>query len=244
MDEALEILKYLPIRFKQQNEQEYIEFLWDSFQSNYQNQKYQFSFIAYHMLFMSFVYFNIWQIKSVRKDDFDKIKLGFGEELGNATNPFMFSKENERRVFDLLKYLCASHSDVKSLIGQYKKLVDERNEVAHANGNISFRTESYLQQKLNDIIRYANEIQQYSKPVIHECFEKFLIESQHEELRQFFDVTEQINEVLIHEHYLSLKDIEFCLDYDITRLKEQPKFEEIERIFGSLMNEYAEQMEV
>ena len=57
MEEAYEILDYLPIRFKQRNEQEYIEFLWDSFQSNYENEKYQFSFIAYHMLFMSFVYF-------------------------------------------------------------------------------------------------------------------------------------------------------------------------------------------
>ena len=59
MEEAYEILNLLPIRFKQRNEQEYITFLWDSFQSNYENGKYQFSFIAYHMLFMSFVYFNI-----------------------------------------------------------------------------------------------------------------------------------------------------------------------------------------
>src|SRR5664280_2535320 len=116
IEEASEILNFLPVRFKQPNEQEYIEFLWDSFESNYKNEKYQFSFIAYHMLFMSFVYFNIWQIKSIREEDFDKIKLGFKDEFGNATNPFMFSIEDESRVFDLLKYLCASHSDVKALI--------------------------------------------------------------------------------------------------------------------------------
>lgn len=242
MEEAYEILDYLPVRFKQRNEQEYIDFLWDSFQSNYENEKYQFSFVAYHMLFMSFVYFNIWQIKSVREADFDKIKLGFSDEFGKATNPFRFSVEGERRVFDLIKYLCASHSDVKALIGQYKKLVDERNDVAHANGNIPFRTESYLNTRINDIIRYANEIQQYSKPVIQECFEKFLIDSQDEELRQYFDLTEQINEVLIHEHYLSQKDLEFCLQYDITQLTGQPKYDEIERIFEILKNEYAEEI--
>ena len=38
MEEAYEILEYLPIRFKQRTEQEYIEFLWDSFQSNYENE--------------------------------------------------------------------------------------------------------------------------------------------------------------------------------------------------------------
>ncbi len=66
MKEAFEIQNYLPINFKQVSEQEYIQFLWDSFQSNYENEKYQFSSMAYHMLFMSFVYFNIWQIKAFR----------------------------------------------------------------------------------------------------------------------------------------------------------------------------------
>ena len=239
MEDSYEILNYLPIRFKQRNEQEYIEFLWDSFQSNYENEKYQFSFIAYHMLFMSFVYFNIWQIKCVRVDDFEKIKLGFSDDFGKATNPFMFSKENERRVFDLLKYLCASHSDVRALIGQYKKLVDERNDIAHASGNMPFRSESYLLTRLNDIVRYASEIQIYSKPIMHECFEKFLIDSQEVELRQYFDISEQINEVLIHEYYLSQKDLEFCLEYDITKLTGQPKYGEIEKLFDELKNEYA-----
>ena len=36
MEEATEILNYLPNRFKNQVEQEYIEFLWDSFKSNYE----------------------------------------------------------------------------------------------------------------------------------------------------------------------------------------------------------------
>ena len=81
----------------------------------------------------------------------------------------------------------------------------------------------YLTTKISEIIRYTNEIQNYSKPVILECFESFLIESQNEETRQYFDLSEQINEVLIHEHYLSKKDLEFCLDYDITRLSNQPK---------------------
>jgi hypothetical protein len=239
MEEAYEILKYLPIRFKNRSEEEYIKFLWDSFESNYSNEKYQFSFMAYHMLFMSFVYFNIWQIRSVRKDDFDKIKLGFNDGLEKATTPFMFSVEGESRVFDLLKYLCASHSDVKSLIGQYKALVKERNDIAHANGNIPFRNVSYLETRIADVIRYSSEIQTYSKPIIEECFELFLIESQDPELRQYVTISEQINEVLIHQHYLSLRDLEFCMAYDITKLSAQPNYAEIENIFGELKLEYA-----
>lgn len=238
IEEATHLSNYLPVRFKDTNEQEYIEYLWNAFESNYVNQKYQFSFISYHMLFMSFVYFNIWQVKSIRNEDFDKIKLGFNEGFGNAKNPFGFSKEGERRVLDLLKYTCSSHSDVKALIGNYKKLVDERNDIAHANGTIPFKNVEYLTLKINDILKYASEIQEYSKPIIQECFEKFLIESQDEETRQYFEIGEQINEALIHENYLSQKDIEYCLEYDISKLSSESNFREIERIYDSLKNEY------
>lgn len=238
MEEATNIFNYLPVRYKDINEDEYITYLWDSFKSNYDNEKYQFAFMAYHMLFMSFVYFNIWQVKSVREDDFNKIKLGFSDRLDKVTNPFMFSTEGESRIFDLMKYLCASHSDVNALVGKYKKLVKERNDIAHANGLIPFRTTTYLETKINDILRYAEEIQSFSKSIIHECFEKFLIESQDEETRQCFDISTQIEEVLIHQHYLSQRDIDFCLEYDIQKLNGQPNFAEIEKIYDSLKSEY------
>lgn len=238
MEEAIYIFDYLPIRFKDRNEQEYIEYLWSSFESNYDNEKYQFAFIAYHMLFMSSVYFNIWQVKSIKESDFNKIKLGFSEGLCNATNPFGFSAENERKVFDLLKYICSSHSDVKSLIGNYKKLVDERNGIAHASGNISFKTDTYLNKRITDILQYAKEIQSFTKPIIQECFEKFLIESQDKEIREYDDIGEQINEILIHQHYLSRKDIDYCLEYDISNLKGELNFHEIHKIYEALKTEY------
>ena len=43
MEGAAELTNYLPLSFKTRSEQDYIAFL------------------AYHMLTMSFVYFNIWQ---------------------------------------------------------------------------------------------------------------------------------------------------------------------------------------
>src|SRR5437868_4695867 len=38
------------------------------------------SFLAYHMLAMSFVYFNIWQIRQARPDDFAMGLIGFGRD--------------------------------------------------------------------------------------------------------------------------------------------------------------------
>ncbi len=52
MEEAAELESYLPLSYKSPKEQEYIAFLRDAFESNYQNEKYQFAFLAYHMLTM------------------------------------------------------------------------------------------------------------------------------------------------------------------------------------------------
>lgn len=40
-----------------------------------------FAFLAYHMLTMSFVYFNIWQIKQTEPKDFARGLIGFGKDI-------------------------------------------------------------------------------------------------------------------------------------------------------------------
>ena len=80
-DEALEFHKHLPLSFKTESEQEYIQFLWEAFESNYENKKHQFAFLAYHMLAMSFVYFNIWQIRHTKPKDFAMGLIGFCKDI-------------------------------------------------------------------------------------------------------------------------------------------------------------------
>ena len=87
-----ELANYLPLSFKTPKEQETIEFLWDAFESNTPHGKYQFAFLAYHMLTMSFVYFNVWQIKQTEPKDFTMGLIGFGKDIEKslleATSPF------------------------------------------------------------------------------------------------------------------------------------------------------------
>ena len=47
MANANDILAYLPNSFKTRDEQDYINFLWESYESNYNNGKYPFAFIAF-----------------------------------------------------------------------------------------------------------------------------------------------------------------------------------------------------
>ena len=215
MEEAAELANYLPLSFKTPKEQEYIEFLWDAFETNYTHGKYQFAFLAYHMLTMSFVYFNIWQIKQTEPKDFAMGLIGFGKDIEksllDATSPFVFSTVNERTMLRFLKLIACDNSK----IGTYAKLVDDRNESAHPNGNIFYSTEAALDIKITEILRVVDEIQTHSKPVIEHCYREFLLQNHDPDEREYPDAADQIREVLIHGNYLSQKDIEICLGFDL-----------------------------
>ena len=186
MEEATELTNYLPLSFKTPKEQEYIEFLWDAFETNYTLGKYQFAFLVYHMLTMSFVYFNIWQIKQTEPKDFAMCLIGFGKDIEknllDATSPFVFSSVNERSILRFLKLIACDNSK----IGTYAKLVDDRNESAHPNGNIFFSTQAALDIKITEILRVVDEIQTHSEPIIQRCYSKFLEDNHDPEIRVNF----------------------------------------------------------
>lgn len=237
MEEAAELGNYLPLSFKTPKEQEYIEFLWESFETNYTHNKYQFAFLAYHMLTMSFVYFNVWQIKQARPEDFEKGLIGFARDekaLLVATSPFVFSTVPERAILRFLKLIACDNNK----IGTYAKLVDDRNEAAHPNGNIFFSTQAALDTKITEILRVVDEIQIHSKPIIEHAYRDFLLQNHDAEAREYPDAADQIREVLIHENYLSQKDIGICLGFDIAGLVDQPEFESIRALHEALILEY------
>lgn len=238
MEEASELVNYLPLSFKTPKEQEYIEFLWDAFETNYTHGKYQFAFLAYHMLTMSFVYFNIWQIKQTEPGDFEKGLIGFGKDIEksllSATSPFVFSIVNERTMLRFLKLIACDNGK----IGTYAKLVDDRNESAHPNGNIFYSTQAALDVKITEILRVVDEIQCHSEPVIAHCYREFLAQNHDPDEREYPDAADQIREVLIHENYLSQKDIDICLGFDLAGIVDQPEIDSIRMLHQVLKSEY------
>src|SRR5687768_13459342 len=94
MDEALGLADFLPVSYKTTAESDYVAFLWDAFQSNYTSGKYEFSSLAFHLLYMSFVSFSIWQIRMAREQDFKYALIGFQNDselrLLDADSPFKF----------------------------------------------------------------------------------------------------------------------------------------------------------
>ena len=234
IEEAGQLEGFLPISYRTAKEEEYVRFLWEAFNDNCASDKYQFAFLAYHMLTMCFVYFNIWQIKLIKPDGFATALIGFGKdmekELLEATSPFTFSVVNESNVMRFLKLIQCDNGK----IGTYTKLVKDRNDTAHSNGNIFFSTEAELAGKVRDILRLVSEIQGHSEGIIVEGYKKFLQESADPEEREHIEVKDQVREVLIHESYMSLIDLDFCANVDIAEFADHPHFAEIEALHAEV----------
>ena len=148
--------------------------------------------------------------------------------------PFVFSTVNERTMLRFLKLIACDNSE----IGTYAKLVDDRNETAHPNGNIFFSTQASLDVKITEILRVADEIQTHSRPVIEHCYLEFLLQNHDSEEREYHNDADQVREVLIHENYLSQKDIEICLCADLSSLSTHARAKEIEELHGALVKMY------
>lgn len=233
MVDPYDIFQYLPQSYKNKSEEDYINFLWESFQINYDNGKYPFAFIAYHMLYMSFVYFEVWQIKENRRKDFEMAMIGFDKErerkLLEALTPFAFVEINEAGFFRFLKLLnCANDR-----VGSFATIVKARNDAAHSNGNIFFNSQASADAKIAEVLRFVEEIQTLSAPIIETCLIEFLKANWNPDEREYIDDQEQLQEVLIHGNYLSQKDIEQMLRFDIGRLVNEPYFAEMKSLFDA-----------
>ena len=234
IDEANQLQDFMPISYRTAKEGEYVQFLWEAFNDNCAAGKYQFAFLAYHMLIMCFVYFNIWQIKLIKPESFATALIGFGKELERelleATSPFTFSVVSESVVMRFLKLIQCDNGK----IGSYTKLVKDRNDTAHSNGNIFYSTEAELAGKIREIVRLVIEIQSHSEGIILDGYRSFLLDSADPEGRQHIDAADQVREVLIHESYMSSSDLNFCGEFDISEFSDHPHYVEIEALHAEV----------
>lgn len=233
MEEAYDIFNYLPISYKSESEEKYIAFLWDSFRINYEAEKYPFAFIAFNMLYMSFVYFEVWQIKQSKYEEFKMAMVGFhqGDEesdLINASSPFTFSAIGESRFFRFLKLINCENDQ----IGTFSSIISTRNKSAHSNGVISFTSQTAIDNKISEVLGNVQKIQTLSKPIVRNCFIDFLKNSWNPEEREYFDDEEQIREELVHKHYLSQKDINLLRsNFRVSTLSDELNYKEIQNLF-------------
>jgi hypothetical protein len=242
MDEALELADYLPISFKSQSEGEYLAFLWDAFESNYTNGKYEFASLAFHLLYMSFVSFSIWQIRLVREQDFKNALIGFQSESENklmaADSPFKFYDQlKESQIFRFLKLIGCENSQV----GEFAKFVKRRNKIAHPSGTVFFNDQLSIDKEIAEMMEEVVNIQTHMRPIISEVYSRFLIEGADVEEREYSDPADELMSSLIHRSYISQKDIEICRSVDLTTLNDKPHLENMHELHAALIATYVDQ---
>jgi len=84
----------------------------------------------------------------------------------------------------------------------------------------------------------VDEIQNHSKPVIEDCYREFLLQNHDPDEREYPAAIDQICEVLIHTNYLSQKDIEICLAFNIAGIADGPQRGLVSDLHRALAEEY------
>ncbi|MBX4999108.1 hypothetical protein HJB72_14180 [Rhizobium lentis] len=245
MDEALELGSYLPRSFANASEQSYLDFLWSAFQTNYETERFEFASLAFHLLYMSFVSFSIWQIRLARPEQFAMAMVGFRSDeegsLMDCESPFKFyDRLKESQIFRFLKLIGCSNQQV----GEFAKFVKRRNKIAHPTGTVFFNDRAAIDAEIADMMREVRNIETHMEPVIAELYRRFLIASADVEERQYTDPADEIAANLVHANYLSSADITICCGFDVLALAGEAHHDEIQALHAKLLELYpSEEME-
>lgn len=236
MDEALELGSYLPRSFANASEQAYLDFLWSAFQTNYETERFEFASLAFHLLYMSFVSFSIWQIRLARPEQFSMAMVGFRPEdegkLMGYDNPFKFyEKLKEAQIFRFLKLIGCTNEQV----GEFAKFVKRRNKIAHPTGTVFFNDRTAIDAEIADMMKEVRNIEMHMQPVILELYRRFLTSSADIEERQYTDPADEIAANLVHANYMSSADTAICSGFDVSALAGEAHHDEIQALHAKLL---------
>lgn len=236
MEEALELGEYLPQSFAAAGEEAYLRFLWSAFQTNYEAERFEFASLAFHLIYMSFVSFSIWQIRLARPEQFRMAMVGFrsGDEglLMDCETPFKFYERlKEAQIFRFLKLIGCNNEQ----IGEFSKFVKRRNKIAHPSGTVFFNDHVAIDDEIAEMMREVRNIEEHMRPVILELYKRFLQDSADPEERQYSDPADEVTANLIHANYMSASDLGFCQSFDVEELNGQANFDEIVALHQALL---------
>lgn len=239
MDEALELGEYLPQSFANANEQAYLAFLWSAFQTNYEAERYEFASLAFHLLYMSFVSFSVWQIRLARPEQFAMAMVGFRLEeegsLKDCESPFKFyDRLKESQIFRFLKLIGCTNQQV----GEFAKFVKRRNKIAHPTGTVFFNDQAAIDAEIAEMMKEVRNIEAHMQPVILDLYTAFLATRGDDEEWQFSVAGDEVQANLVHTNYMSAADLTFCRAFDIQTLSAQLGYEAKSALHASLASLY------
>lgn len=218
MEEFIDQLNmYLPIDFGDAENNEYRTYLIESFKENYLHEKYQFSLIAFHMLFMSFLYKEFWILKTFRKTGVEKLcklngKFNDIEKIHDAS--IISEKEFVKNYLSVFAW----HVNKKSAVEDF---VNRRDKCAHSSGFVQFHKKE-VDIYFDEVIENAKKISQGNKDNIASIFSESIMLYLNSDAFESTLMGDFIEKQLLDKKY-SYKDLEHILASSIPKQKGQNK---------------------
>lgn len=219
-----ELRSYLPIYFESKENNEYVEYLTSAYLKNIEAEKYQFSFIAFHILYMCFIYKTIWSLK--KNGD----TANFETVLNNCRNRqslivysslFDVSVLGESDSFKFFRLFNFHPND----IAKFSHPVEVRNHCAHASGKLHYNAKE-IEEYISKELEYIEQIQQKSETILKKLFVDFLNENWNPDKRTFSTAEDAVDD-FIRKKLLSNKDIDYLIGLDIPALNKKSENKKI-----------------
>jgi len=248
MDDAYEMLEYLPIEDVEVND--YVRPLFNSALATYEKAEYQFSYFAMHLIFMTYIYLTVWKISQYHKDNYEHSLLfarpynGKEVDFREIKTIFDYSHLPEKDIFEFFALIDMDNGYIKST----KKLIDYRNEMAHATGKIEITSEEKFNLAISEILSVTVKIHEKLSSTIREWYRDELLYYAENELSEEFESTlDYITNIFINKYSFSQKEFLVCKEFGLNKLKHRDEsgltVEKIARIVEfheSVKEKYAE----
>lgn len=200
-----EIREYLPLEYQLKDNNDYIDYLITAFNKTSENGNYQFSFLAFHLLYMSFIYKVIRQSYDQDVKNIRKMIEQLESKIASYDNPFDLSVVPEIASFGLLK--CFGFH--KNKLDEFQSIIRHRDHVAHASGFIQYG-ENQVRRFIEDELNHIREIQDKSKELLFGIFESYFRRNFKLNDNYFPSGLDSIDK-FAREHIMSLKDLEILV---------------------------------
>jgi hypothetical protein len=198
------IRRHLPITFGNQDADSYMEYVTSSSIENFNNEKFQFSFLGFHLLYMCYIYKEIWQGKTFNLAGLEeKIKQKCNQAPYDS--PFRLSTVPEKEVIPFLNHYGFHQNKTK----QFTSSVEWRDNCAHASGFIQYGR-SEITKNMDQVLDYVEDIQKHKASHLANVFERYFRDHfKPEDTNSFFPSGFQSIDTFIKEHLLSLEDLSY-----------------------------------
>lgn len=220
---------YLPIDFDDSENNAYRDYLIETYIENCENGKFQFALMAFHMLFMTFMYKEFWGLKNYNFEVVKKLCDNNGK-FGGIENIFDMSIIPELTTIDNFLSVFKWHINKKDAV---KEFVNKRDRCAHASGFIQFEKDN-MERHLQDVLDYAEKISFEIKNSVQVRFCKDLEEYFKADYFKTSLSAEYVDIILKGKKY-SVKDIKYIFELDTLKVVNEDELGDIKVAYYFIM---------